>query len=183
MTETLLRGNRRIGLLVAFMSAIGVLLGLAICRQTLGASWWGGGLLLVISCLMLLTAAWVATFPRVAINESELCVYLRGLRPIRVPIDVVEVFFIGQGAVKGDDPGQPNDYKGAVAANVIVRLAEAAHDWKERDVFQPLGIWKDGYITVRGLWCENIDSDVLKAMNRRLSQIKRQRKADQANSQ
>ena len=117
-----------------------------------------------------------------AITDTELLVYLKAnyRTPFRVPLNVVEVFFIGQGAVSGTEPGQPDGYEGAVAANVIVRLADAAKDWHHRDVHLMLGVWDDGYITVRGLFCENIDHDVLKSMNRELVNRKRQLKASKS---
>ena len=110
-------------------------------------------------------------------TADELLVYIRGFaRPFRVPLDVVEVFFMGQGAVRGMEPGHPKEYEGAIAANVIVRLAESATDWRERDAQQLLGVWRDSYITVRGLWCEDIHQDLLTKMNKQLLQAKRNRR-------
>ena len=86
---------------------------------------------------------------------------------------VVEVFFMGQGAVSGEEPGHPRDYQGHVAANVVVRLAESAPEWHCRRVNEWLAVWDDGYVTLRGLWCENIDQDLLKSMNSGLMQAKR----------
>lgn len=172
----LLGGNGRF---VALNLAIGAAV---LIIGTLAIAWGSvpmqilGGLASVVALAMLWFAWQLYVQPRLAITNTELLVYLKPnyRSPFRVPLEIVEVFFIGQGAVSGTEPGQPDGYGGAVAANVIVRLAEAAKDWHQRDVHLMLGVWDDGYITVRGLFCENIDQDVLKAMNRELMSRKRQ---------
>lgn len=176
MTEPLLLGNRRIGSFFAGLAVVGIALGIGCYLTASGPFKWFALAGCLLSALLLIPSIWICLFPRLAISDDELLVYLRSGSPFRVPLDAVEVFFIGQGAVKGEEPGHPHGYQGAVAANVIVRLAEAATEWKQRDVNQPLGVWADGYITLRGLWCENIDAEVLKRMNRRLAEIKRQRR-------
>lgn len=175
-TQTLLPGNAR---LLAVNLVIGVLaITLAVLLFSYSSGWAGrslAALLLACSIGICVFASLVLTRPRLAINTTELLVYLQRnpLVPYRVPLSVVEVFFIGQGAVSGNEPGQPKGYEGAVAANVIVRLAEAATEWHQRDVQLLLGVWDEGYITVRGLFSANIDQDVLKEMNRQLLQRKR----------
>lgn len=143
---------------------------------------WGSSFVKFVGCvtgLITLPTIWFAwqfyTQPRMAITDAELWVYLlpNFQKPFRIPLESVEVFFIGQGAVSGTEPGHPDGYGGAVAANVIVRLAESAKEWHHRDVHLLLGVWDEGYITVRGLFCENIDQDVLKTMNRELMNRKR----------
>jgi hypothetical protein len=89
-----------------------------------------------------------------------------------VPIDAVEVFFLGQGAselpnLRGREPE---------TQNVVVRLAESATEWKHRDVRPALGQWCEGYITLRGSWCEPITRDVMQRLNRRLAELQRERK-------
>lgn len=175
-TETLLRGNRRV---IAVNLSIGLLVAvIAVLAMSFAPAWpvrVFSLLLLVCSLVVCLFTCMVSIRPRLAINDTELIVYLRKnpLVPYRVPLTVVEVFFIGQGAVSGDEPGQPKDYEGAVAANVIVRLADAATEWHQRDVQQMLGVWNEGYITIRGLFCANIDQEALKQMNKRLLHRKR----------
>ena len=63
------------------------------------------------------------------------------------------------------------------ANNVIVRLAESASDWKHRDVRPAIGHWCEGYITLRGSWCEPITPALMKRLNHRLAEVHRQRKA------
>ena len=113
------------------------------------------------------------TRPRIGYEAGELLVYLEPARPTRVPIDIVEVFFLGQGPselpkLKGREPE---------TQNVIIRLAESAVEWKHRDVRPSFGHWCEGYITIRGSWCEPITKDVMRQLNQRLSAVHQQRKA------
>lgn len=111
--------------------------------------------------------------PRLAYDSGELLVYLEPQLPTRVPIDIVECFFLGQGPselpkLKGREPE---------TQNVIVRLAEAATDWKHRDVRPAIGHWCESYITLRGSWCEPITPALMKRLNHRLAEVHRERKA------
>jgi hypothetical protein len=90
-------------------------------------------------------------------------------RPTRIPIAVVECFFLGQGGsqlpkLQGREPE---------TQNVIVRLAESATEWKRRDVRPALGNWCEGYITIRGSWCERITPELMRRMNGRLAEVKK----------
>lgn len=113
------------------------------------------------------------TRPRIGYEAGELLVFLEPARATRVPIDIVEVFMLGQGPselpkLHGREPE---------TRNVIIRLAESAADWKHRDVRPALGHWCEGYITIRGSWCEPITPAVMQRLNQRLSEIHKQRKA------
>jgi hypothetical protein len=116
---------------------------------------------------------WWLVLPRLACSEDELLVYLNGLRPSRVPLQVVECFFLGQA------PSMISHPTGDIveSAAVVIRLAERAKQWHRQDVPQSMGRWCDGYITVRGTWCEPLDRDVVNRMNLSLAEIKRARKA------
>jgi hypothetical protein len=100
-------------------------------------------------------------------------VYLEPARPTAIPIDIVECFFLGQG------PGQLPKLRGreTETQNVIVRLAESATEWKHREVQPAIGLWCEGYITLRGSWCEPIDRNLMQRLNRRLAEVQRERKA------
>jgi len=117
--------------------------------------------------------------PRVAYEGGDLLVYLGLTEPLRVPIAVVECFFAGQaGAMIPDAQGRE-----AEARTVIVRLAEAAKDWHHRDVKAAFGHWCEGYITIRGTWCEPITPELMKRLNHRLVEVHREQKAQQAEVQ
>jgi hypothetical protein len=66
---------------------------------------------------------------------------------------------------------------------VVVRLAESATDWKHREVRPAFGQWCEGYITLRGAWCEPITREVMQGLNRRLAEVQRERKAAQTTDQ
>jgi hypothetical protein len=111
--------------------------------------------------------------PRVAYQNGELLVFLEFGRATRVPIDVVEVFFLGQGPselpkLQGREPE---------TQNVIIRLAESATEWKHREMRPAIGLWCEGYITIRGSWCETITPEIMRRLNHRLAEIQRERKA------
>jgi len=117
----------------------------------------------------LLYALWQ---PRLAYDRRELLVFLEPTRPTRVPIEIVECFFLGQGPselprLKGREPE---------TQNVIVRLAESAADWKHRDVKPAIGHWCEGYITLRGSWCEPITPAIMQRLNHRLAELHREQK-------
>lgn len=130
-----------------------------------------------VICIFI-SAAVVAAIrrPRVAYGNGCLQLDLGAAAPFQLPLDVVECFFLGQG------PSFVG--KGAVgaadASNVVVRLAERATEWHKRDVRKSLGHWCDGYITIRGAWCEPINGKVVEQMNSKLATAKRARKADTA---
>jgi hypothetical protein len=147
-------------------------------RAWQGSAGWASAVFFGIGGLM--TGLVCGTFiywmriPRLAFERDRLLVHvLNSIEPIRVPIDVVECFFLGQGPsdlpkLAGREPE---------TQNVIVRLAESATDWKHRDVMPAFGHWCEGYITIRGAWCERITPDLMRELNRRLAEIHRERKA------
>lgn len=175
MTQTLLRSNLRIGIAAVVLVTVlaGLSLGCVLMSSAVAVRAVGGSLFVALLPLAFASLLYCCR-PRIAIDERQLFVYVALFRgPVRIPLDVVEVFFIGQGPVSGDEPGHPTGYQGAVAANVIVRLAEQAPQWHDRKINQRMGVWTEGYITVRGMWCEDIDQDRLKEMNRALINAKR----------
>jgi hypothetical protein len=171
--EVWLKTNRRalaLGLVVPVALAVGGVLGLAWAGRS-GQHWLVQLVALVIAAVglwMIGELAYAMTRPRVAYEAGDLLVYLEPARPTRVPIEIVEVFFLGQGPgglpkLKGKEPE---------TQNVIIRLAESASEWKHRDVKPAFGHWCGGYITIRGSWCEPITHEVMRRMNRRLAEVK-----------
>ena len=183
MPEVWLRTNRRA--LAVAMILVGLVLAFTLGSIPAGILF--GGLprpaqttfvisMLVVSAVpawLLFQLARALKQPRLAYAEGELLVYLEPQTPTLVPIEIVECFFLGQGPselpkLKGREPE---------TQNVIVRLAESATDWKHRDVRPVIGHWCEGYITLRGSWCEPITPALMKRLNHRLAEIHRQRKA------
>ncbi len=184
MHEVWLRNNRRALLVGMILPGLWLTIGLAALVTALatGQPWWLGAVAAIVSLppVWLLAGLVLAlTRPRLAYEEGELLVYVDAYRPTRVPIDVVEVFFLGQGPselpkLAGREPE---------TQNVVVRLAESATDWKHREVRPAFGQWCEGYITLRGAWCEPITREVMQGLNRRLAEVQRERKAAQTNDQ
>ena len=181
MPEVWLRPNRRALLLGMVLPAVAVLAGawgVAYAIVTQASFWWmlPGGLIALVGIYLIGSLGFSLSLPRVAYEPGALLVYLGSQEPVRVPIDVVEVFFVGQGAsnlpkMKGREPE---------TTNIIVRLAESAGDWKHRDVDPRFAHWCEGYITLRGAWCEPIGETALRRLNKRLVEVQRERKEQAA---
>lgn len=119
---------------------------------------------LVVGAMTLAVLVRWTTLPRLAYHEGHLLVFLDSLTPQRVPIETVECFFRGQG-----DALLPGMTAAPVrTATIVVRLAEAAPSWHQRDVRPTFGQWAGGYITLRGTWCEPITPELLRELNARL---------------
>jgi len=184
MPEVWLRPNRRALLLGMIMPALAVFAGawgVAIALITQASFWWmlPGGLIALVGIYLIGSLGFSLSLPRVAYEGGELLVFLGAPEPVRVPIEIVEVFFVGQGAsnlppMKGKEPE---------TTNIIVRLAESAPEWKHRDVDPRFAHWCEGYITLRGAWCEPIGEGALRKLNKRLVEVQRERKVQTAQPQ
>lgn len=178
MPEVWLRTNRRAVLLGLILPALLALGGVFLLSAAILGSWHWGWLaaasVIILGALYLAgNLLWLAAQPRLACQANELLVFFEPNQPIRVPLDIVECFFLGQGAselpkIDGIEPE---------TSNVIVRIAERAKDWHHRDVKASLGHWCEGYITLRGAWCEPISGEALKQLNHRLAEAHRRQKA------
>src|SRR5262245_34816087 len=154
MTEVWLKTNRRaLGLGMVLQ---GMLLVSGLAAVVLGAD---AGMHCRVQLLLMILAAvhlwmicellYAMSRPRVTYEARNVLVFLEPTRATVVPIDIVEVMFLGQGPsvlpkIKGKEPE---------TQNVVIRLAESAVDWKHRDVRPAIGHWCEGYITIRGAWC------------------------------
>jgi len=110
-------------------------------------------------------------------------VYLGAARPFRLPIEVVEVFFLGQAPSMVHKDGDPFDDQGPTTSTIVVRLAEKASEWQQRDVRPMLGHWCEGYITLRGTWCQPITEELVRTLNHRLVEVKREQKREREGEQ
>ena len=121
------------------------------------------GLLLVAALLVQLRR------PRLAYEDHHLSVWLRLGPPERVPIEYVEGFLLGQ--APSMLPGRRHDR--SEAASLVIRIADAAAEWRRRDVKPELGAWCDGYVTIRGTWCEPLNVSLVNRLNQRLAEVTR----------
>ena len=177
MAEAWLETNRRalaMAMILPGLMAVASIVGL-VWSVLAGQHW---GLILLFSLLtvaplwMIGQIAYAMAQPRIGFHAGELLVYFQPAQPVRIPIEIVEVFFLGQGpselpALRGREPE---------TQNVVIRLAESAADWKHRDVPPSIGHWCESYITIRGSWCEPITHALMQRMNQRLIEVQRERK-------
>ena len=126
------------------------------------------GILAILSALVGIAMANQARLPRLAYADGKLLIYAGSSKPYQVPIDIVEVFFGGQGATDVHVPSHKVESR-----YVVVRLAERHKEWHERKMRPSFGRWDDGYISLSGVWCEPITADLIKTMNHKLVETKR----------
>ncbi len=136
--ESWLRPNRR-------AVALGVLPWIASCglgswlmlQPSFGWLVRGLGLILaVISLASILSSVWAMRSPRVAYRDDELLLFLGALKPVRLPIEIVECFFLGQGPSGVRDKETGDDLE---SRNIVVRLAERATEWHQGEVRRRIG--------------------------------------------
>lgn len=182
MRECWLRPNRRVLVVaIAILSLMALAVSvLAIFLYRQDVHW-----ALEISVALVGALIWVRVVllilhvcqPRVAYQQGELLLFLRTRRPIHVPVSVVECFFLGETETMLSTPNREESGEGRVKTrSIVVRLAEAATDWHQREVRPELGRWCDGYITIRGTWCEPMGPVLVKKMNSQLAAIHRQQR-------
>jgi hypothetical protein len=167
MIETWLNPNRRI-LTVALLLP----LAMAVCGALLvgtrtGPGYRSGGL-----CLLLFSALLGSWFirnmflPRLGYQRGSLLLRLGGAVPVAVPIQCVECFFLGRANLAHSGIAGLE----SKVSSVMIRLDETAKDWKMRKIKSRLGSWEEGYIVVRGTWCEPINDQLVASLNKRLRQ-------------
>ncbi len=169
--EIWLRTNRRILLLGMILPAVLIMVGL-ILAVALGSEMgaWLRILGWIMACVGLLLCGIIAVqlkLPRLAYSDRNLLIYLRSGQPIRVPVEIVECFFLGSGA--GQIPG--TEGQELPVRNLMMRVAEKASDYQQREVKPTLGRWADGYVTFHGAWCEPLTLEVVQRLNSRLAAV------------
>jgi hypothetical protein len=171
MRETWLRPNRR-ALLFGCVPPIAVVCLGAWVAFGLPASansfWhWLGLFLIVASLPMIGIMLNQLRKPRIGFGDGMVLFYLRVGQPIAVPVGIVESFFFGQGpAHLPAMPQQPS------TVNLVARLSQRHSEWASQKVQPSLGKWDEGYVTIRGTWCEPLDGELIRRLNRRLKEAK-----------
>ena len=126
-----------------------------------------GGLALVSVFAVVVLVKWFC-HPRLAYEDGVLLVNLNAGPALKVPIDFVEVFFAGQSDSHMTKTFQQTNSVTPESRTIVVRLAERATQYHSRTVMPRLGSWEHGYIVVRGTWCEPINREVIKRLNKQL---------------
>lgn len=170
MREIWLKTNRRALMFGMLPPLLLVVLGAVLSWKELSfdLAWlkWLGVAFCVVGGFLLAVLATQLHRPRVAYDDGQVLFYLRTGPPLVVPVELVEAFFIGQGPVM--IPGAPQH---DVSVNLVARLSQRDSSYAQRDVKSALGAWCDSYVTIRGTWCESIDKELVRRLNRRLREV------------
>jgi hypothetical protein len=154
----------------AIVALIGLTLALGLPGRVPPAWLRGVGIaLLAIGAATILALAWQLRKPRLAYRDGELFLWLRSGAPIHMPIELVEGFLLGQ--APSLLPGQRN--RNSETAALVIRVADRAVEWRAQDVKPQLGKWCEGYITIRGTWCEPLNVALVNRLNQRLADLAR----------
>ena len=105
--------------------------------------------------------------PRIAFDGSSLWFHIDGRSPVRVPLEAVEAFLGGRSESLASHARIQKTYA------VVVRFADRFPEFHERPIRHVMGTWQDGYLSIRGLWCEPISAELIKSLNRKLNEAKR----------
>ena len=171
MREIWLRPNRRAILFGCVpplvLAAIGVWIIFAFSESSSSFSRWLGLFLIVTSVAMIGIMLSQLRHPRIGFHKGMVLFYVRIRQPIAVPVEIVESFFVGQGPAH-----LPAVSKQPQTVNLIARLSQRHKEWVSRKVRPSLGNWSEGYVTIRGTWCEPLNSELIRRINRRLKEVK-----------
>ena len=162
------------GLIFGLAVAAGVVLVLLarLWNQPFGSGAWLGvaGLIAAGAGAGLLTLR-----PRLVLDRESLRVHLAPGRIDRVPLDVVECFFLGS---RLEPPAPGDDTTGGERVRTLVmRIAERARDHAARPTLSLWGAWSEGSVTFDGRWCEPLSVDLVRRLNRELAAAKRSARA------
>lgn len=130
--------------------------------------WWVVGISLIMLgtiSVLLLIRVWFR--PRVAYRTGFVEFFLRPGAPDAVPVEAVEAFFLGHGSAML--PAKINSRSEAIT--LVARLSRRAEEWSHIEVKPQLGRWCDGYVTIRGTWCEPLTVKLVERLNRRLYEV------------
>lgn len=126
----------------------------------------------IVACIAALAVlAYLASKPRLAYEPGQLLVFTRPELPVRVPIEFVECFLYGQGPTFL----RSRRLERAETRTIVIKLAEKAEDFEQLPIQPAIGSWCDGYITLRGTWCEPLSMEVVNRLNQRLAVAHRSR--------
>lgn len=169
MTEIWLQPNRRaLWSTLCTFAAVGALALFVVWKFEAPVVQILAGVLALLALLMVGAAGVELRRPRIAYRDGKVLFNLRGSAPAAVPAEVVEAFFLGQG------PAHLPTIHSEVpeCVNLVARLSEKAPEWSRVEVKPALGQWCEGYVTIRGTWCEPLTVEVIRRLNRRLRELR-----------
>jgi hypothetical protein len=173
MRETWLHTNRRaLWFGTSFpllLTLLGAGLAWSAAAEQTWLKWLGLALVAIGACLVAVLLAYLRR-PRIAYDDGQVLFHLQNGPPIAVPVELVEAFFIGQSPLMLRGAPQHD-----VTVNLIARISQRDPNYAKRDVRPALGAWCDSYVTIRGTWCEPLDGEVVRRLNRRLREVSEER--------
>jgi hypothetical protein len=175
MVEMWLRPNRRAIAAASCIPVAMLLLGLLWAWHATQAAErpWPyvlSGILVALGGLLITILAFQWRQPRIGYRDGKILFYLQSGTPIATPIDAVEAFFVGQGpAMIGARGGRELE-----TVNLVARISCQADQWQHVDVNPRLGHWCDGYVTIRGTWCEPLTNERVLQLNQCLHDARRE---------
>jgi hypothetical protein len=171
MTETWLHPNRRalwFGLIPALVFG-GSGVALLVQSADTGGPWrWAGVAIVFVALTAIVTLLLQLRQPRIAFRDGHVLFNLQQGAPIAVPVEIIEAFFLSQGPAHLPAGIRQSEK----TMNLVARLSQRHQEWKERDVKPALGSWAEGYVTIRGTWCEPLGTELIRRLNRRLKEVK-----------
>lgn len=105
--------------------------------------------------------------PPICYDRTHVVLRFPDCRPFAIPLEAVECFFIGVARF------QPAAARPRESIAVVIRLADRAREWKQRDLPPEYGKWRDGYVMLDGTWCEPIAAAKVEQLNRWLLTAKK----------
>lgn len=171
MTQTWLRTNRRVLALSLPLPVLLAISGLVLVIWPPGDNVLlrlAGGIAGCTAVGGIVSLLWQMRQPRVGYRQGRLLVAVTRGAPAEVPIEFVECFLLGE--VPAGPRGTRLAHRPATA--LVIRLAERATQWHQRETLPELGTWCGGYITLRGTWCEPLDVSLVQRLNERLAEVR-----------
>lgn len=162
-----LTANQRPAQVAALFSAVFFACGglLALLRSPVTAGISLGLLAAAIVAVGVTLRLWFS--PRIYYDRTHLVLRFPDSQVFRIPLEAVECFFMGIAKYERTG-GAPRE-----SAAVVVRLADRALEWKQRDLPADYGTWSDGYVLIDGTWCESITETKVLELNRWLLEAKK----------
>ncbi len=150
-------------------TGLGLWLASPACRAVAG-DWvaWPGWVVATMAGAWLLETCLQAPTPRIGYCKRDLLFFVAGAGGAhRVPVEHVEAFLLGQGP--SWLPSQT--LAAAQTVTLVVRIADRAQEFHRRATEPSLASWCDGYITIRGTYCEPLTPQLIQRLNQRLAEI------------
>jgi hypothetical protein len=170
--EVWLRPNRRALLFALIFPLILGFLSAILALQIEGVLRWLAAFFAAFGAALTAALAIQAVRPRLAVCHDQVLLFLRWGAPLAVPLSIVECIFLGRPET------QQSLGHASRMVSLVIRLAEAATDYRYRVVKPALGRWEDSYITINGAWCEPLTLELARRLNDLLREAQRRQQCN-----